>query len=233
MFSNCKIIDLTHSIDDSIATWNGSCGFQHEVKLSYEQAGICVQKFEMHAGIGTHMDAPTHFFEHGESIGQLDIAHFFAPLICIDLSAKVSPTLFAQVADIRSFEKTYGDIPKGAFVALYTSWSKYWFDSVKYRNEGIDKLMAFPGYSSECAELLLERGVVGIGIDTLSPDGSNMTTFPVHKHILGAGLYIVENMKNLNLLPPVGAFIANLPMKIEVGSESAIRSVGFIPDNVI
>jgi len=228
MFSNCKIIDLTHSVDDTIPTWNGSCGFHHEVKLSYEQAGICVQKFDMHAGIGTHMDAPTHFFENGKSIGQLEISHFFAPLICIDLSVKCSSALFAQVSDIKEFEGKFGRISKGSFVALYTSWSKYWPDSEKYRNEGSDKLMAFPGYSSDCAEFLLDRGVVGIGIDTLSPDGSNMTTFPVHKHILGAGLYIVENMNNLDQLPPVGASIANLPMKIEVGSECAVRSVGFI-----
>ena len=32
------------------------------------------------------------------------------------------------VEDIREFEAAYGDIPDGAFVALYTGWSRRWPD---------------------------------------------------------------------------------------------------------
>ena len=55
--------------------------------------------------------------------------------------------------------------------------------------------MHFPGFSTELAKVLVEmRGVVGIGIDTLSPDRGISTDFGVHQTILSAGCYIIENM---------------------------------------
>ena len=65
---------------------------------------------------------------------------------------------------------------------------------------------------------------MGIGIDTLSPDGSHMG-FPVHKIILGAGLYILENLCRLDKLPAIGAKIMALPMKIKNGSEAPARVI--------
>lgn len=221
------LIDLTHTIDEKIATWNGSCGFHHEVKLSYQEKGLCVQKFSMHAGIGTHMDAPSHFFEHGKNIADLSIHDFCAPLVVIDVSDRSCPNYFLSHQDLEHFEKQYDTIPSGSFIALNTGWAKRWNDKERYRNVEGDQ-MVFPGYSASAADYLIDRGVVGIGIDTLSPDGSNMTTFPVHHHILGAGKYIIENMANLDQVPPIGAFICNFPMKVGIGTEAAVRSVAFI-----
>lgn len=49
-------------------------------------------------------------------------------------------------------------------------------------------LMHFPGFSHAAAQLLVaERGVAGIGIDTLSTDVGTTKTFPVHHCVLGAG----------------------------------------------
>jgi kynurenine formamidase len=87
--------------------------------------------------------------------------------------------------------------------------------------------MHFPGFSAGAADFLLERKIVGIGIDTLSPDGSNVG-FPVHEKILGAGMYIVENLVNLALLPANGAFVILFPQKAAHGTESSIRAAALI-----
>ena len=71
---------------------------------------------------------------------------------------------------------------------------------------------------------LAEKNIVGIGIDTLSPDGSNMS-FPVHHKILGAGKYIIENLCHLEKLPAVGARVMALPLKIKNGSEAPCRVI--------
>ncbi len=76
--------------------------------------------------------------------------------------------------------------------------------------------------------LLIERNVAGIGIDTLSPDGTN-EGFPVHERILGAKKYIIENAANLGRMPPQGAFAIAFPLKMENATESAIRLAGLIP----
>jgi kynurenine formamidase len=71
--------------------------------------------------------------------------------------------------------------------------------------------------------------VVGIGIDTLSPDGSN-DGFPVHEKILGAKKYILENLANLDKIPSRGAFALVFPMKVRDGTESAARVAALIPN---
>jgi kynurenine formamidase len=84
----------------------------------------------------------------------------------------------------------------------------------------------FPSVHENVAKLLLERGVTGIGIDTLSAD-TGADGFPVHRAILGAGKYLVENVANAKELPPTGAKIAVLPMKIKDGTEAPIRLIAF------
>lgn len=92
--------------------------------------------------------------------------------------------------------------------------------------------MHFPGFDVKAVEMLIERKIAGIGIDTLSPDGSNNgpgNKFPVHECILRAGKYIIENAAQLSKMPAKGAYVLALPLKITVGAEVAMRLVGLIP----
>ncbi|MBI2743200.1 MAG: cyclase family protein [Chlamydiales bacterium] len=228
MFSNFRLIDLTHTLDGSIPTWNGSCGFHHEVKMDYDQ-GVRVLSYKMHAGVGTHMDAPSHFYCDGKHIADLPLEQLITPLYMIDVANRSHPDFLLSRADILAFEKKHGEISKGSALLLNTGWSSRWGDVEAFRNPDSSGKMHFPGFSTEAALLLLERGVVGIGIDTLSPDGVNPNgDFPVHQHILGAGKYILENLTNLEKVPATGALLVALPLKIREGTESAVRAVAVI-----
>ncbi len=114
-------------------------------------------------------------------------------------------------------------------VVGYTGWSKFWNNPDKYRNADELNQLHIPGFSTQAAELLLKRNVVGIGIDTLSPDGGN-TTFPVHHLMLKAGKYLIENLTNLEYMPATGAWVITLPLKIDGGTESPIRALGLVPN---
>lgn len=222
------IVDLTHSLNSETISWTGGCGFTLETKLDYDEGIVRVQQYKMHAGIGTHMDAPAHICPGGASVGDLPIENFFAPLIVIDLSARCSPGLKLDLYDIKNFEQEYGQISSGAFVAFRSGWGQYWGDKERYRNSDALGIMHFPHYCLHAASLLIERGVAGIGIDTLSPDPSE-GDFPVHRRVLEAGKYILENLASLDQVPPVGAEIVALPLKIDGGVESAVRTVALVP----
>ncbi|MES2615228.1 MAG: hypothetical protein V4591_07430 [Bdellovibrionota bacterium] len=49
-----KIIDLTHTIDEDIPSWDGDCGFKHEIKIDYADyttdVQFRVQKINMKQG---------------------------------------------------------------------------------------------------------------------------------------------------------------------------------------
>ncbi|MCB1108882.1 MAG: cyclase family protein, partial [Chlamydiia bacterium] len=125
-------------------------------------------------------------------------------------------------------EEKHGKIMANSLVVAFTGWQQYWSDPVRYRGEDEKGRKHFPGFSKEAAEYLLEREVAGIGIDTLSPDGSNQDDFPVHWAILGAGKYIIENLNNLDQVPSTGAWAVSFPTKINEGAEAPLRCAALV-----
>jgi kynurenine formamidase len=225
-----KIVDLTHALSPKSPTWNGSCGFCADIKKDYDQM-FRVQKLSMHAGVGTHMDAPSHRFEGSRSIDKIPLERLILPLRVIDVSKKCHQDLCISLQDVANHEKHFGKIPKGSLVIGFTGWSKFWNLPDQYRNIDTKKQMHFPSFSSEVASLLLERDVAGLGIDTLSPDCLDQT-YPVHKLLLGADKYIIENVSDCSEIPACGAYAIALPLKVSDCTECPIRLISLVPYHI-
>jgi kynurenine formamidase len=227
MLENSSYIDLSHTIDEDIVTWDGPSGFNYKIVLDYKD-GACVMQYHMEGGIGTHMDAPSHFFADNKNIGDIAIEQMIAPLCIIDVTDTIDANGFIIANDVYNYEKKYGEIQRNSVVVGYTGWEKWWPNHERYRNIDDKGKMHFPGFDITAASLLLERGVAGIGIDTLSIDGSN-NEFLVHKKMLGSNKYLIENLCNLKKMPPSGSYIIALPIKINIATEAPIRAVGVVP----
>ncbi len=230
MFDAFQIIDLTYPLSPEIPTWNGSCGYRLEIKKDYDQM-FRVQKMVMHAGVGTHMDAPSHRFDDHACIAEIPLDELFAPACVIDVSEKAHGDYELSVGDIEDYEKAHGSISEGSLVIIYTGWSQFWSDPDKYRNVNGDGHMHFPAVAPEAAKIFLERGVVGLAIDTISPDCSN-PQFPVHEILLGAGKYIIENVANGSKMPPKGGYVIACPLFAKGATESPMRLIGLIPKDL-
>lgn len=226
---NKKIIDLTHSLKPSIPTWTGACGFAQELLHNYDPDGLRVQSINALAGAGTHIDAPSHFYKGMRDVSQYPHDQFFFEGAVIDVSQKVqkNENYLITVDDILNHEKSYGKLSIATLALFNTGWHTHWLDAKKYRNENKNGTMIFPGVSLQATNLLLERGVVSFGIDTLSPDQSDLN-FPVHKLWLGAGNTIIENLNFNGKLPPRGSIVINLPQKIEHGTEASTRIIALV-----
>jgi kynurenine formamidase len=196
--------------------------------MDYDQ-GLRAQKMKMLSGIGTHMDAPSHFIPHAKDIADLDLRDLICKMCVISVPCQENDHI--SYSDIIEFEKVFGRIPKGSFVAISTGWAANWSTDT-YRNEQ-DGVMHFPDISVEAAQLLCDREITGIGVDTLSPDCRDLS-FPVHKLLLGQRRYIVENLANLHKVPPVGSYCAMLPMNIQGATEAPVRAVAFtVPEGFL
>jgi kynurenine formamidase len=218
-----QVSDLTHRLDSTVPTWSGGCGFHAEMTVDYPQ-GCRVFQYQMMAGAGTHMDAPSHFIPKAADIADIPVEQLVAPLCLLHLRIGDNQDYLVSEADILQYEATHGAIPRGALVVAHTGWSRHWSNPAAYSNLDSSGTRHFPGFSPEAAKLLLQRDVVGIGIDTLSPDGGN-TNFPVHHLMLGAGKYILENLTHLADLPAQGAFAVALPINICGGTEAPCRVI--------
>lgn len=228
-----RVIDMTYLINDHSPSWPGdSDPFKAVVNATPAKEGYFTRKFTILEHYETHMDAPAHFPPGKETLDQIPIERFFGPGIVIDVRDKVAKDVDYQLTteDVQAWEAHHGRIPAGAIVLLRTGWSSRWPDEKRYRNMDAKSVMHFPGYSLAAAKLLISRRVSGLCIDTLSIDYGPSANFEVHRTTLPAGLFHVENIANLNKLPPAGAFIIAAPIKLEGGSGGPVRVFAILPD---
>jgi kynurenine formamidase len=216
-----KLIDLTHTISDDTPTWDGSCGFQLQTLSNYYEnptkVSFKVQSVTMNCGIGTHIDAPAHCFKDLPTIDKLSLEQLINPGVLIDISSRRSPHNSLSVNDILAFEDTYGRITKNTYVLVNTGWHRFWHQPTYYHNN-----YEFPYINISAAKLLLERDIKGVGIDTLSPDRPD-SGYPVHHLLLANQVLIIENINNLDLLPPRNFIVTIAPLKIKDATESPAR----------
>ncbi len=220
-----KFIDLTHIVDENSAFWDGGCGYRNHILVDYKDTynNCRVNRIDMDAGIGTHIDLPSHFYRNTETSDKTNIDHFIGGGVVIDVSNKVDYNYIVTIDDVKEFEKKYNLSFYKIFVFFFTGWGKYWVNKDLYINN-----YKFPSIHRDVASYLAEKRVMGIGVDTLSPDPMSNKEFPVHKILLKNGIYIIENIANLDLLPNSGFTIFALPLKLKNITESPIRLIAAI-----
>jgi kynurenine formamidase len=175
---------------------------------------------------GTHMDAPLHFVSEGA-------AHYGTDEIPLDRLAGRAATIEATdlgsgdllgVERIEAWEEEHGSIGAGDRVLIRYGWDRRWATGPEGRRFTED----WPGLSGKAAAYLVGKSVSLVGCDTLAIDATVSTENPAHYELLGNEVYIVENLNNLDRLPPFCLFLA-LPLKIRGGSGSPVRAVALVP----
>ena len=221
-------MDLSHTLEEGIPAWPTHARFS---STPYESQAL--GDVATHNGLtisehsGTHMDAPLHFVLEGT-------AHYGTDGIPLERLAGRAATIDATTLGpdepllgpdrIRAWEGEHGSIERGDRVLFRYGWAERWATG----KEGRRFLEDWPGLSGEAAEYLVEKGVALVGCDTLAVDGAGSEENPAHHALLGNEVYVVENLKNLDLLPPFCLFLA-LPLKIRDGSGSPVRAVALVP----
>ena len=80
--------------------------------------------------------------------------------------------------------------------------------------------------------MLIERDVLGVGVETVGTDagqaGSFDPPFPNHTLMHGAGKLGLASLANLDRLPPTGSLIIAAPLKIVDGSGSPLRVLALV-----
>jgi kynurenine formamidase len=229
-----RVVDMTYAISGKLPTWPGDeHAFEAKTVATPEKDGYFARSFWMLEHFGTHLDAPAHFPPGKEFVDQIPVTHFFGPATVIDVREDVvkDADYRLTVARIQQWEAAHGKIPAGGVALLRTGWALRWPDQGRYRNTDASGVMHFPGYSVETAKFLMSRGVVGLGIDTLSIDYGPSKNFEVHRVDLPAGLFNLENVANLDQLPESGAFLIVAPIKLEGGSGGPVRIFGILPQS--
>ncbi len=235
--SDDKLIDLSHAYSDETVYWVTAEEFELDTVFKGEtDKGFyyCANNFSTAEHGGTHIDAPIHFAEKGQTVDEIPLEKLIGPAIKIDVSSKThnNSDYLIKIDDLLEWENTERiKIPNGSIVLLETGFSKYYPDKIKYmgtdeRGEDAVKNLHFPGLSKEAAKWLVEkRDINAIGIDTPSIDYGQSEYFESHVILLSQNIAAFQNLTNLDKLPNIGFEIIALPMKIQGGSGAPLRIV--------
>jgi kynurenine formamidase len=202
-----KPFDLTHELHPDFPTFFGAQQFFAEQKFNYAEHKFNLFELRVNEHTGTHVDAPLHFSADGQSVAEIPVESLIVPLSIIDIRAKADADADAQLTpdDIKAWTAANGPLPKGGAVAMLSGWDAH-VATAKYRNADDAKVMHFPGFHVEAAQLLIEDGnTVGIVSDTLSLDFGKSPDFATHYGWLPTGRWGVECAANLAALPAKGA----------------------------
>jgi kynurenine formamidase len=232
-----KIIDLSYDFGPDTIYWPTAEPFKlRRVAYGRTDKGYfyAANNLSMAEHGGTHMDAPIHFAEGRITAAEVSLSSCIGPAVVIDISeaAARDRDYALSVADVEHFERRHGRIPRGAIVVLHSGWGRRWPDRKRYLGTDVPLDTAnlhFPGYSREAAELLVQRDVAALATDTASIDPGQRDDFVAHQVLNGANKPAFENLGNTERLPPTGAWIVALPLKIRDGSGGPARVIAVLP----
>jgi kynurenine formamidase len=233
-------IDLTHTFSADAIYWPTADEFEHEVVFEGEtDKGYYYSAYNFAAAEhgGTHVDAPVHFAEGRSTVDQLPVDQLIGPVAVLDVADQCADRDYqVSVSDFERWEATHGPLPGGCIVLLNTGSSRLWPDKNLYmgteqRGDAAVAGLHFPGLHPDAARWLVEnREINAVGLDTPSIDYGQSQGFESHRILFEHEIPALENVAHIDQLPPTGAFLVGLPMKIEGGSGGPTRIIAFLPD---
>lgn len=209
-------IDLAHVLSNDLPRISTFPAPHFDHFLSRPQDPMNVTRINMVCHVGTHVDAPCHFIDGGESIDQLAVSRLTGNGVVCRVDTKDD-----QVYGVESLIDRE-QIRAGDIVLLDTGWSRY-FGSDRYDDH-------HPSLSLELAHWLVERGVSLVAVDTPTPDlpvavRPSGFDWPVHKVLLSAGVLISEHVTNLATLSGKRVEAMFAPLSIEGSDGGPVRAL--------
>lgn len=215
------IIDLTHPLDPTTPVFPDypavGVTILEAIGVSTPVGRRALNSSQVTVGLhcGTHVDAPTHFYNARPTIEQMTLEKCVGPALLVDLTPKTLPAhSMIDVVDLTGYGEQLRETGK---VILKTGWAQRWGDPAYFTEH--------PVMTGEAAQFLVDCGVHLIGVDTPSVD---RPPFPAHLVLLENQVVILENLTNLDALPTPHFQLVALPLKLTGREASPVRAIAIL-----
>ncbi|MBE0481742.1 MAG: cyclase family protein [Dehalococcoidia bacterium] len=201
-------IDVSVSLYDGMVDWPGNPPVSirrfHDIERGDSHT---LTELSMSAHVGTHIDAPLHFFREGAGIDDMPLDKVIGPARVIEIQDPVS---------IKPAELEPWSIREGERILFKTRNTPRVWQTGAFVED-------FVYISDEAARFLVRKQIALAGVDYLSvgPAEGGST---VHRALLGGGIWIIEGLN----LTGVRAGVYNLlclPLKLKDSDGAPARAV--------
>lgn len=207
-----KFVDLSWDVTEQTPIYPGDPEPKIEVATTLENEGYNLSGVFVGTQTGSHVDAPYHFSNGGDTIDKMELDYFFGEAVVVRVTDKKSNEKITM-ADVMPYD---GKIKAGTIVLFNTNW---------YQKVGTEEFFAHPYVSGEVAEYLVNKGVRFLCIDTINADQTGGTEFPVHDLFSEKRLMIGENWAYFDRIDFDPVYVAAFPLKIVGTDGSPVRAV--------
>jgi arylformamidase len=200
-----RMYDISVGVSPEIPVWPGDPPVKLErVKSMEDGEEANVSQLQSGVHVGTHIDAPIHFVEGGQSVDMIPLKSLLGRAYVVDLRK-------ADVLDAQALESARIP-PRTRRLLFKTRNSDLWV------NEERKFQQDFVAVDASGAEWLVKKGVKLVGVDYLSvaPFNDGVAT---HRILLEAGVVVVEGL-NLARVSKGRYTLYCLPVKL-MGSDGA------------
>lgn len=174
-----KIHDITVAISAESPIYKGDPGVEiNSFKAIANGSSANVSQISLGVHTATHVDAPNHFIDGAKRVHELDPNKLVGPCRVIEV-----PT------DVVAIEPEHvGDLSGVSRVLFKTQNSSFWATpELGFRTD-------FSYLTPATAKLLVDNGIVLVGIDYLSIEKSGSPGHPVHITLLEKEVVILEGV---------------------------------------
>jgi len=206
-----KIIDISIPLTERTPVWEGDRGISvSQVAKIGEGSDFNVSRIELGVHAGTHIDAPFHVFENGNTVDQIPLETLIGSVQVIEIPDGISVIDKSCLMGL----KFQDGIDR---ILLKTSNSSYWeTDPYSFNRD-------YVALNTDGAKYFADMGLSLIGVDYFSVSSFNDLRQP-HLILLDRGIVLLENIDLRKVEPGIYELIC-LPMKI-VGTDGApVRAV--------
>ncbi len=211
-------IDMTHTIEDDMPVWPGVSPPNIRETMTLGKDICTVQEIEFSNHLGTHLDSPCHFIKDGITIDRIPLETLIGKAKVLDFTGKRKND-FITGEDLKNHMEL---VEPGGRVLIKTGWDKYFQPETFYED--------FPALTLEAAELLASTKISLLGMDTPSPSPVDDPDQIIHKTLLGAGIILLEALKNLTSIKQNECDLIVLPPPFKDFCGSPCRVVAVIEE---
>lgn len=237
IIATSKLVDLTHTMEEGMPPGPSGDTPPTITPMRPRPDGTSgIHRYDFPGQWGTHVDPPVHFVGGLRDLEDIPLSEMILPMIVIDVHEKVAenPDYTVTLQDVFAWEEMHGPVPANSFVALRTDWSKRWPSLERMRNRDANGTSHSPGWSKDVIDYLVgNQKVTAIGHETLDTDPGVVAgsgSWPLQTYYMGLNKYQIENMTNLDKIPPIGAYIVATWAKPKDGSGFPARVFAIIPN---
>jgi arylformamidase len=212
-----RLVDLSLDIYDRAPTFWPDPKTAVIPHLTIQNLSYNITQLIMSTHLGTHLDAPYHFFDDGQTVEKLDLRRGFGPAWVLDFSHK-APKEEITVADMRIYA---GKVTPGSRLIFRTGWDKH-FPQPHYFSDQ-------PYLGPEICRWLVERDIVTVALDMPTIYPADYIT--VHHLLLRPEVLVIEGLARLNQLQSEQVILCALPLRIRGRDGSPCRAVAIDADD--